>query len=1138
MATRYSDLIGLRESKPAYNIQHEESGEWSSFIANDQFNDILRRVISSVRNDNKDLHKSFWIEGTYGSGKSHAGAVITHLLADPVEAIREWVDEEYGSAKHSLLRESLYALREKKRLFPVRMVGSCSIAHREDLSLQIQKAVKQALGAAGIDIVVKTDFDNYAGHVEANPELWDIIIGRSGSLRSVAPDRQKLVHDLRGQDTDTLARVRDAMRESGIDVRLKSANLQDWFFEVQNKLREQGQYDGLLVVWDEFTDVMLSDIGLSLLVDIQNMTEAAMRTENDSYFFFISHPSALNNLKAEEREKTKGRYHYMKYDMEPVSAFKIMSRKFKRLCDEPTFHSLTALFFLNTNHLLETYSAGSTSPEETISDIKSLFPLHPSTAFLATYFAREAGSSSRSVFQFLGDNEAIRAFLDDEQAYSERATITADYLWDYVLTEFEGNVQRYGVVTERYNSFRLHAKNEGRSYEAVFKGVLLLNALNNLAGNVSVTPSEDNIRRLFVGTAIEEDVDGVLAAMNEQGVIQRSPTGDFSVRFSALPVKEISDTKEKLMSSEFKYTSQVIKYGEAAQTAFATAFAQIYRPYRIAFYGVDANDYTLLNKIENGRGESRGYELFLAVLVARNNEEIRVLKDMMEGKVRGDERFENTVFILFETPLGNANYDRFIEYMANARCAQQHGFMEQQNSNAKMGADMIKEWIEAMRRGNVSLYLRGAVTPFSATKIVTLINTVVSPSIFSSGTESLEIVRQRSPRTCWNKVVAKEAVKNVLTFNTKQDITDHCRGNLMHVPQLLQDSVDENLEWKKDVDPKHPLKLVNDFVDEKIRHAPKNEPFNMVEKLEELTHPPFGLYTSYAGMAMLAFAMRKYADKVFDNNGKPRTAQHLVEDVVETFSCWEKGKTNTSKGILKFETPEERSLKADLDNLFGLHDLKGYSDVSSLKDARWAISHEFIRDKGFPLWALKHLPDTTEGVANWSMPEEERSTFVDNIIAICREINTPNPSLMTTTLDIIKARRLELRALISQPHNYSRGFINFLKGVEKVCLEDEEVDQAIANIRQHAQGDVWSWTEAQVRELLKDWRMETQPQPTPAPAPTPQPAPQPIPVEPIPPEKTTKARARMRAMSRDELMAALGRLIDEGNEAVVNLLTE
>lgn len=50
MATKYSDIITIREGKSAYNIANEEGAQWTSSIANIQFNDILKTIIKSVRN--------------------------------------------------------------------------------------------------------------------------------------------------------------------------------------------------------------------------------------------------------------------------------------------------------------------------------------------------------------------------------------------------------------------------------------------------------------------------------------------------------------------------------------------------------------------------------------------------------------------------------------------------------------------------------------------------------------------------------------------------------------------------------------------------------------------------------------------------------------------------------------------------------------------------------------------------------------------------------------------------------------------------------------------------------------------------------------------------------------------------------
>lgn len=1142
MAKKYSDAIKIRETKSSYNIKTEEGNEWKNFIPNEQFNEILQKVIGSVSNKVVDEHRSFWLEGTYGTGKSHAAAVIKHLLCDPISDIEDYIKDEYGADKYAIIRESLYAVREKTRLFPVTMYGYCSIAHKDDLSLQIQSHVCQALDNAGIHITVKTDFDNYVSNIEKNPIIWDTIIGNDLELQSYAPDRRKLIKDLSTGDSALLTLVKNALRKSGFHVRLEQENLCTWFFEVQNELAAKTNYKGILLMWDEFTDVMLSDLGPSLLVDLQELADATMNTTNNSYFFHIAHPSALDNLKAEERTKTTGRYHYMHYNMEPVSAFKIMSRKFVHEQDSNNpayalYHEMTDKYFAQMREVYEKYAATSNNPLETLNDLKLLFPVHPATANMATYYAREVGSSSRSVFEFLGDNKAIREFLDNEDYFAKGHMITSDYLWDFVLDEFNKKTVKYGVVTERFNSYKLHVGKKGDSYLAVFKSILLLNAFNNLAANETVTPSEENIRNMYVGTPVDEEMDDILNWINTEGVVQRSPQGIYEIRFSALDTKEIEDIKASLLNGEYKFTSQLLKFSDTASKEFEKKLKMVNRPYAFEFFSEDSNEYTLLNKIENGRKSAETYELYLALMMARNNAELTTLKDIA-SKAMNDERFKNVAFLVFDTMIEPLEYDRFIEYQANAVCSNKHGYAEQTKSHTDNAKAIIADWMKNINSGTCTVYLQGDSTSISARTLPNVINSSIAPRVFSSGPESLEILRLKAPSTCWVKQFSNKSADTVLSFNTKDEIVTRCIGPAKHIPLLLQDSVDDNLQFKQDIDQKHPLYIVFKFVKSKIDHSDKQNVFNFAEKFKELTMAPYGLFKSHAGYGMLAFALRPYVDKVFDTTGKPINAQRMQELIDDTFKIWDGASSNTHKVDVKFETKEEGSIAKGLISMFQLGKLKDYKDVTSLTDARWALRNGYCPQAGYPLWAIKYC-DKVQALNC----KDKICKLTDNIITIYTEVGAKNPALMVETDNLITEVRFEYTPLLNyaEENNFEKGFRNYLKSDTIVNLTDEDYDKALVYIRHHMEGGVGLWTETAVIEQLKNWKLSLMPSITPV-------APTPI-DETIddggghvaePPATTfkhSKAKEKIQSISSvDEAKRILDALCDLGLDSILNII--
>jgi hypothetical protein len=206
-------------------------------------------------------------------------------------------------------------------------------------------------------------------------------------------------------------------------------------------------------------------------------------------------------------------------------------------------------------------------------------------------------------------------------------------------------------------------------------------------------------------------------------------------------------------------------------------------------------------------------------------------------------------------------------------------------------------------------------------------------------------------------------------------------------------------------------------------------------------------------MAMVAFAMRKYVNQIFDTNGKQRTAQHLVEDVVEIFKAWEAGKSSSKLNFM-FESKEAGKLCKHLISMFSLKKLKGYSDISSLKDARWAIQHEYAKEKGYPLWSLKYC---TSEYNTGKMKE-----LIDNVIKVVGDPESmKNPQLLANTIGGYEELKLEWGNLLIENNggNYKEGFDNYVKSVDIANVQDNELTDLMDYLQGHLEGEVGLWKE-------------------------------------------------------------------------------
>ena len=123
-----------------------ESGmvSWKSFYPHETFVKLLEKTHNVL--SGKDP-RSLWVEGAYGTGKSHAALTVKSLLDATDEEVKNYFDD-YGLSKD--LCQKIIADKNDGLLITIHRIGSGSIRSDQDLILAVQDSIMSALEKNGI----------------------------------------------------------------------------------------------------------------------------------------------------------------------------------------------------------------------------------------------------------------------------------------------------------------------------------------------------------------------------------------------------------------------------------------------------------------------------------------------------------------------------------------------------------------------------------------------------------------------------------------------------------------------------------------------------------------------------------------------------------------------------------------------------------------------------------------------------------------------------------------------------------------------------------------------------------------------------------------------------------------------------
>lgn len=1047
---KYEQLLGLYEYfQPVYDITQERRDFWKQFIPTKDFMDSLRIFLNSLTSKDRRSRKSIWLQGTYGTGKSHATGVIKHLLWDDIDCIEDFVEK----IPDDQLRERLRNFRKENRVFPVTLKGISGIDNPRSFSLKIEEAVKRALGAEGIKLKTQSEFEKYIESIQNNKSInWCYIVDNSIDLKARVGSVDGLLRELKDSNVEVLS-----ILEKSIDFHIPHPSIEEWLSEILVELQNKN-ISHITIYWDEFTPIMELSSSSSILTILQNIAEKSF---NENLFLFvISHrlPEQTQVSKADQ-EKVLGRFEFKTYSMENITTFHIISNTIKKkdfnrwklLRDD--IYSKFSGFNRVLNKIVDDVSLTRT--------IEDLFPIHPYTAQLATALSQYIGSTERSIFNFLYDDK--RGFARFIQEYPKEDIgeyfLTADKLWDYFLEDFRRRQEeKINTIVAKYDMYYERLNNQGPQYLAIFKGILLLNLIQAYVASILsessiYVPSEDNLRDMFLGTSYERDLEKILRYIDKY-FLQKDPNGFYVISQTPLPTYEVVREKE-LAKKEYADITRLFS-ADKKRALGDKIKGNILRETDIQVYWAGMNSQELKRRIRSDF--TKPYALNIAFFLAKNKSEIQEIKYYLDEIINEDEKARNIIFIITDKDLGDDNYNKLLEYIARERVAERHSYKEEAKMNNEYIEKIISRWLEEIERDYVEIFFQDKRYRAPFNSLYDKINKSLSPLIFGFGLEQLEKLTEN--RNIWKTTFSEKVAEIFLYEDSRNFLEDRLKNApYKYLLGVLQSNmgeyiVDKMLKLYEDVDPDHPTARICREV-EKTLKMEEGKNFNLGDILEFLKEPPYGLYPNMVNYAVLSFALRPFIGKLSElGTGRRLTKDILKEKVTLLFKYWVDNKER-DKLEVRLGTSEEKELTDILVELFGIEESVNLNKVRQRM-------RDWVKNVGFPLWSLNTLVQDNEGLRLVISAIDYLLKTIDKAIS---------EDFIKKVLDLLKFTKTDLKLFLTT-EKIKEGFARWLKGLEDIEIGDSEIEEVIDYLNKNMQEEVSLWTEDKVKLKLKDWERE------------------------------------------------------------------
>lgn len=959
---------------------------WKKFYPHPSFVDILKATVDVLKRKKK---LSVWVDGAYGTGKSHAVLTLKKLIEASNEDTIAYF-EKYGL--DDFLCKNFTAEKNAGKIIVCHRYGSSDITSDTELIVAIQEGIEKALAENGIENTASTSLKNSLIRYfenEENKQSFDIFA--AGSYKDVlgGDKADDILEKLRTYKDDALrALISKVFKVRAVkgSFSMNTGELCDWIREII----EKNNLYNLIFIWDEFSEYFENN--MHHLTGFQQIAELSATAP---FCLMIVTHKAEGYFSDGDPDKRKILDRFVPpihISLPENIAFELMAQAMKVTDDEDLAAKWVKHKASLDKRTMQSRAEVIKKINLTDKDLSNVLPIHPYAALLLQHISIYYTSTARSMFNFIKNDEgedvkAFQWFIDNYDFSSQNPFVTIDMLWNFFYEN--GQDKLASGIKEVLSCYTSRLEKELLLDERrVLKVILLLQAVSDrMAGNREIfLPNDRNLTLAFEGTDLAFTAKNIANKLLTDHVVTRTPlTGDvFS--YCCKNMGTVIDIAPFIPQAKAKTTKDMsfIAGSDLRNTVELTGSLKL----RYSHAYATLSDFDSEVKKANNPSEVTN-KLYAITTIARDTQERAALQKKIKAFYENNPESDVVVIDSSNCELGENEYKEFVENFAMALAIGQSD-IEQRKTYEKYATEVLKNWAKRIKNGDFYVYSR--YTPEGE-------RVANSNDLFA---KLMEINRFHYPKCLegeFTSVLNTMYDANSLASGATCGITEETKGTFRSgneatkLENALRDAWKKPDYWKTSHAYIATLKReVDDVINKEYE---KSDRISIAQIYEVLKAEPYGFMPCNLTAFILGFILKEYANSgVYSYSDNlttvPLDADKLASMISEIIKQENTPNKHYKDKYIVTLTDEERAFNKATSTAFGIEE----KYCVSITETRSRIRDK-MKSFSFPIWLIQYAIDDVSfktnkdivcdlidnycGIANNKNMEGEKS---DNDIAL------------------------------------------------------------------------------------------------------------------------------------------------------------